>query len=80
MKEIKLEDIEKWTKKLEPLLDKIEVSDQKGEEMLTNMKAYIADSKHFVENDDFVRGFEAMVWAWAIFEICRDLGIFKVKG
>lgn len=76
---ITLEDIEKWTKKLEPLVDNIIVTDQKGEDMLTNMKAYIADSKHFVENKDYVRGFEAMVWAWAIFELCRELDIFQVN-
>lgn len=75
---ITLEDIEKWTKKLEPLIDKIIVNDQRGEEMLNNMKAYIADSKYFVEKNDLVKSFEAMVWAWAIFEICRQIGIFKV--
>ncbi|MFQ6021038.1 MAG: DUF357 domain-containing protein [Candidatus Aenigmatarchaeota archaeon] len=69
-------EIDKWTNKIKEVVDKIETDNQ---EMLKNMKAYIEDSKHFKENRDFLRSFECIVWAWAIFETCRELGIFKLK-
>jgi len=74
-----IEEIDKMLNKIEPLVDNIEVNDEKGKEMLTNMKAYISDSKHFKEKGNLVKSFESIVWAWAILEICRDLGLFKIK-
>jgi hypothetical protein len=65
--------------KIEPLIDKIETNDKKGEEMLENMKAYISDSKHFLKNKNYLKSFEAIVFAWAILEICKELGVFKVE-
>jgi hypothetical protein len=73
------EEILKMHEKIEPLIGKIEVKDEKGEEMLENMKAYIADSKHFLNKKNYVKSFEAIVWAWAILEICEELGVFKVE-
>lgn len=67
---------EKWLMKIECI--KIEANSEKGKSMLQNMKAYIADSKHFLEKNDFIKAFEAVVWAWSIYELCRDLGIFKI--
>jgi len=76
--EIKNE-IEKMLEKIEPLIDKVEIKDERGEEMLVNMRAYISDSKHFFEDKNYLKSFEAIVWAWAILEICEELGIFKVE-
>jgi hypothetical protein len=73
------EEIIKMHEKIEPLIGKIDVSDKKGEEMLENMKAYIADSKHFLNKKNYVKSFEAIVWAWAILEICEELDVFKVE-
>ena len=69
----------KMLKKIESMTDKIEVVDDKGEEMLENMKAYIADSKHFLKQKDFIKAFESVVWSWAILEICEEVGVFKVE-
>ena len=69
----------KMLEKIKPLIDKIEIVDGKGEEMLTNMKAYIADSKHFLHNKDFIKAFESIVWSWAILEICEELGVLKIR-
>ena len=66
-------------KKIESLVDKIEIVDDKGEKMLTNMKAYISDSKHFLHNKDFIKAFESIVWSWAILEICEELEVFKIE-
>lgn len=76
---VEVEEIEKWLNKIEEIVGRIEVFDSKGEEMFENMKAYISDCKHFRGQGDLVRSFEAVVWAWAIFEIGKDLGIFLVK-
>jgi hypothetical protein len=73
------DEIEKMTRKIEPLVDKISVKDDRGEEMLTNMKAYIADSKHFLKAGNEVKSFEAIVWAWAILEICEELEVFMIE-
>ncbi len=69
----------KMLKKIEPLIDKIEIVDSRGKEMLTNMKAYIDDSKHFLQDGDFIKAFESIVWSWAILEICEELGVFKIR-
>jgi hypothetical protein len=74
-----MEETKEMIKKIEPLIDKIEAKDDKGEEMLENMKAYISDSKHFLERKNYLKAFEAIVWAWAILEICEELGVFKVE-
>lgn len=76
---VSVEEINKWVDKIEKLLDKISIEDPRGESLFTNMRAYIADAKHFRDADDYVRGFEAIVWAWAIFEICMDLGVFALE-
>jgi len=73
------EEILKMLEKIEPLVSKIEFNNEKGEEMLENMKAYIADSKHFLNKKNYLKSFEAIVWAWAILEICEELGVFKVE-
>ncbi|MFH1474130.1 MAG: DUF357 domain-containing protein [Candidatus Aenigmatarchaeota archaeon] len=73
------EEIEKMTVKIEPLVEMIKVKDDKGQEMLTNMKAYISDSKHFLKANNEVKSFEAIVWAWAILEICEELEVFKLE-
>jgi hypothetical protein len=73
------EEILKMHEKIEPLTGKIEVNNKKGEEMKENMKAYIADSKHFLDKKNYVKSFEAIIWAFAILEICEELEVFKVK-
>jgi hypothetical protein len=65
--------------KIEPLIGRIEIKDDRGEEMLVNMKAYISDSKHFLGDENYLKSFEAIVWAWAILEICEELDIFKIE-
>jgi hypothetical protein len=69
----------KMLEKIKPLIDKIEIIDNRGEEMLTNMKAYMSDSRHFLNQKDFVKAFESIVWSWAILEICEELEIFKIE-
>jgi hypothetical protein len=69
----------KMIEKIEPLIDKIETKDRKGEEMMENMKAYISDSKHFLKNKNYLKSFEAIVFAYGILETCEELGVFKLE-
>ena len=66
-------EIEKWTRKMGEELENVEVHGTKGKELLTNIKAYVSDSAHFLQEGDLVRSFEAIIWAWAWLEIGKDM-------
>ena len=76
MDKIQIEDIEKWRSKITDVLDVIQPIDDKSEEMFNNMKAYVSDSTFFLAKGDLVRSFEALIWAFAIYETCKELGLF----
>jgi len=61
---ISLAEIRKWQRKLGPKLETMP-----DDEYATNVRAYYSDSFHFVGKGDYVRAFEAIVWAWAWYEI-----------
>ncbi len=65
-------EIGKWTEKLDKEISRIEASGSKGKKMLENLKAYRADSEHFLGAGDLIRSFECLIWAWAILEIGKD--------
>ena len=68
-------EIDKWTTKIETEMKGVKVVEEENENFLTNINAYISDSKHFKEKGDLVRSFEAIVWAWSWLEILRELKI-----
>ena len=72
-----LAEIKKWTKKIETEIENMETYGTKGNEFLKNIKAYVSDSGHFLENGDMVRSFEAIVWAWAWLEIGKELDYLR---
>ena len=47
---------------------------------LKNMNAYIEDCRHFLEKKDFIRAFEAVVYAWGIWETLKHLGLIENKS
>ncbi|MCK4808137.1 MAG: DUF357 domain-containing protein [Candidatus Aenigmarchaeota archaeon] len=69
----------KWLEKCEEEVVRVKASGSKGEEFLVNIKAYVSDTGHFLEKDDLVRAFEAIVWAWAWLEIGKDIGVLEEK-
>ena len=77
--EIKNE-IVKMIEKIEPLIGRIEIKDDRGEEMLVNMKAYVSDSKHFLGDENYLKSFEAIVFAYGILETCIDLDVFIITN
>jgi len=45
-----------------------------GDTFMSNIRAYHADTRHFIEKEDLVYAFEAIVWAWAWLESGVEAG------
>ena len=65
----------KWLEKLE---DKIEDRDSSVEQM-ENVEAYRDDTYHFLDEEDFIRAWESVIYAWGILETLERLGLFEQK-
>ena len=63
----------KWLKRAEEKLQTL--SGDKN--VLRNIRAYLDDSKWFLEKGDFIRAFECVIWAWAWMEIAEEVGLLK---
>ena len=66
----------KWQGKAQLLYENI----SGDEEFLENISAYIRDCQYFLEKDDLIRAFEAIIWAWAWMEIGLQKGILRHKS
>ncbi len=64
---------EKWLEKLE---NRIQKRDSSVEQM-ENVEAYRSDTYHFLEEEDFIRAWEAVIYAWGILETLERLGKFE---
>jgi uncharacterized protein len=66
----------KWLERARDLYAKCQ-----GEEAyMENISAYISDSRYFLEKGDFIRAFEAVIWAWAWMEIGLNKGFIYRTG
>jgi len=72
-----ISETEKWLKKAEAEFKKTKPNEKRGEEFSKNIAAYLNDTKYFSEKKDYVRAFEAVIWAWAWIEIGKDTGILR---
>lgn len=45
------------------------------QDLLNNINAYVSDAHTFLEKKDYIRAFEAVVWAWAWLEILKEMKI-----
>jgi len=73
------EKLEQETKKwLEKLEQRIEDRDSSVEQM-ENVLAYRDDTYHFLEEKDFIRAWEAVIYAWGILETLERLGKFETE-
>ena len=72
-----LAEINKWAKKIEKDTEGIKIKDKNKEHFITNIQAYIKDSKHFLAKGDLIRSFEAIIWAWSWLEILKELGVLE---
>jgi len=66
----------KWQKKAQDLLENVCGDD----EFLENVSAYIRDCQYFIEKDDLIRAFEAVIWAWAWMEIGLQKGLLQQRA
>ncbi|MBC5792975.1 MAG: DUF357 domain-containing protein [Nanohaloarchaea archaeon] len=63
----------KWLEKLEK---RVEKRDETVEQM-ENVLAYKDDTYHFLKEDDYVRAWESVIYAWGILETLERLGKFE---
>lgn len=66
---------QKWLNKLEG--KDIDPKGKNSEKFKENIKAYIQDSKHFLQKEELIKAFEAIIWAWSWYEIGTELEIFE---
>ena len=59
---------EKWLARIEEKTKDLKLVDNNSKWAFDNIKAYISDCKHFQKKEDFVRAFEAVVYAYGIYE------------
>jgi len=71
------EEIKKWTTKLDDALCTAKVRNNRGNKMLSNIRAYRKDSGHFLERGDLIKSFECLIWAWALLEVGKELGYLE---
>lgn len=70
------EETVKWADKIRAL--RKTVAPVKGKEyFLKNIDAYISDSGYFMDKNDMIRSFEAIIWAWAWLEIGLSEGLIR---
>jgi hypothetical protein len=63
-----ISETKKWKARIEDEMTRVAARGERGKEFTENIRAYISDSSYFLEKEDFVRAFEAIIWAWAILE------------
>lgn len=68
-----IEEIKKWTAKLDGALSVARARSEQGEKMFSNIKAYREDSGHFLKQGDLIKSFECLIWAWSLLEIGKEL-------
>lgn len=71
------EETHKWLGRLQAELPEVTVKkdDKKGAAVLKNLKAYVSDTSYFLKKKDYLRAFEAVVYAWGILETGRMAGV-----
>lgn len=71
------ENLEKETKKwLDRLDEELEGLDRNVDQM-ENVLAYRDDTEHFLREDDYIRAWESVIYAWGILETLQRLGKFE---
>jgi hypothetical protein len=67
---------EKWLEKLEERVEE----KSKDVEQMENVTAYRDDTNHFLEEQDYVRAWESVIYAWGILETLERLDKFEDTG
>jgi hypothetical protein len=64
----------KWLERIEEEIENISAVSE-SDDFMANIRAYISDSRYFLEKSDLIRAFEAVIWAWAWLEIGIKLSL-----
>ncbi len=69
------QETEKWLEKLEEEIEekREEVEDLESVDQMENVTAYRDDTYHFLEEEDYVRAWESVIYAWGILETLERL-------
>lgn len=62
----------KWLERLDEELEGLD----RDVDQMENVLAYRDDTEHFLEEKDFIRAWEAVIYAWGILETLQRLGKF----
>jgi uncharacterized protein len=77
IEQVLLEETEKWLHRLQEEMKTFKVTGKLDKDrvknMLENINAYIQDTQHFLDQNDYIRSFEAIVYAWGIYETMLSL-------
>lgn len=79
MKEQLIEETKKWLEKIKAERENIALADSGRADFLENIDAYISDSEFFLEHEEHIEAFEAVIWAWSYLTIGKDLGFLAEK-
>ncbi len=61
---------EKWLERLDAELEGV----NEDVDQMENVLAYRDDTRHFLKEEDFIRAWEAVIYAWGILETLQRLG------
>lgn len=73
----------KWLKRLEDEMKGIKsttefITSKKAiESVLENINAYISDCKHFLAKGDMILAFEAVIYAWGMFDALKKCNLVQ---
>lgn len=59
----------KWLEKLEKEIENV----SSEIEQMENVEAYRDDTYHFLEEEDYIRAWESVIYAWGIYETLERL-------
>ena len=69
---------DKEIKRIDEVLENLEVLDYHGEEILELVNSYHEDSKYFFKEKMFLQAFEAAVICWAYIDVGLHMNLFSV--
>jgi hypothetical protein len=67
------EETEKWLEKLDEELEGLD----RDVDQMENVLAYRDDTRHFLDEGDYIRAWESVIYAWGILETLQRLGKFE---
>ena len=71
--------LERLVKETKEITKTGKIEDSLVDNSIENIFAYIKDCRHFLEKNDYINAFEAIVYAWGIYETCLRLGVISGK-